>query len=51
MHLIVLLLQAVSRIRKRNVVNKPDTPVGNLATNGLVFDVNLFKRPKEVNIY
>ena len=38
----------MSRIRKRNVAKVPNQE-NNINSNGLIFDVNLFKRPKEVS--
>jgi hypothetical protein len=57
--MVQLLLRAVSRIRKKNKFafgddDTDDDEIKNLSKvvkHDLIFDVNLFKRPKEVHAY
>ncbi len=50
--MVQLLLQAVSRIRTRNSINDSDNEamlnLSRVIKHDLIFDVNTFKRPKEV---
>lgn len=51
--MVMLLLQAVSRIRTRihlTAENSYDSIVPQMVRDGLIFDLNAFRRPKEVTI-